>query len=480
MNLSMRSRLYSGAALGLLACSMTQNAAAICVANSSDLAQALHTAEGTALTIKLVQGTYDLHNSPWDGGALGTAKHIAAGSQVLGGYTTATCANRDIAVGNTVITDSGANPQDSIAADGDLVIEGLTFTSKSGFYLLMDRYIYGVANVKSGTVVQIRRNAFLNTNYGGFGISWGQGPDAGGTIRLVDNLIAGNGSSCSLFFDVPSGNPQVVWVNNTVAANTGIGSDTSGACFTNHAGYDGPDYNGNATLFAYNNIFYGNHGKDFVSDSSTLVLVDNTIGIFSYPTPETPPSGTLTSDPALDANYRPIEAPPSPAIDSGTTDVLGGLPATDLPGRDRVVGVGPDRGAFESALNNAFPQPVTSIGSSGIGTLRAAIDGAIAHGSGLITFNLGPGCPQTITLNSPLADHGAADHQWLYAGRFGAEHARRRRRCRAMRHPEGRQQRERRSAGSLDGGGWHAGADLGPRVQRFFRRRDRSAGGHRA
>jgi hypothetical protein len=111
----------------------------------------------------------------------------------------------------------------------------------------------------------------------------------------------------------------------------------------------------------------------------------------------------LTSNPTLDANYRPIEAPESPAIDSGTTNVLGGLPGTDLPGRDRVVGIGPDRGAFESAVNNAFVQTVSNTNNSGLGTLRTAIDSAIAHGSGLIKFDLGAGCPQTITLNGPLS-----------------------------------------------------------------------------
>src|SRR5215831_6023179 len=247
MNL-MRARRLVRTALLLLACSAGQNGEAVCVSNSSELSQALTNAETTATTIKLVQGTYDLHNSPWDGGALGNVKHIAVGSEVLGGYT-ANCAGRDIAVNNTVITDSSANPSDGIAADGDLVIEGLTFTRY--FFLLMDRHFTGVANAKSGTVVQIRRNAFLNATLGGFGLVWGQGPDAGGTIRLVDNLLTGSAATCSLETDVRSGNPWVVWINNTVSAAAG----TSGACFTNHSGLDGPDFNGDASLFAYNNIF---------------------------------------------------------------------------------------------------------------------------------------------------------------------------------------------------------------------------------
>ena len=381
--------------------SVAQNAAAVCVANDSQLAQALTNAESTATTIKLVQGTYDLHNTPWQGGTTGNVALIAAGSQVLGGYTV-NCASRDIAVGNTMITNSSANPQSGIVPAGDLVIEGLTFMAEDGFYLLIDRYITGVPNINPGPTIQIRRNAFLNAELGGFGLTWGQGTEAGGTIRLVDNLIAGNANSCSLRIDVTSGNPQVVWINNTIADNAGVNADPSGACFTNNSGVNGPDYHGNGSLFAYNNIFYGNHGKDLVSDSSALLLVDNTIGASSFPTPDTPPSGTLTSDPALDANYHLTEAPPSPAIDSGTTDVSGGLPATDLPGRSRVVGSGPDRGAFESAVNNAFVQVVSSTANSGLHTLRAAIDGAITHGSGLITFDLG-GCPQTITLTAALS-----------------------------------------------------------------------------
>jgi hypothetical protein len=206
---------------------------------------------------------------------------------------------------------------------------------------------------------------------------------------------------CSLDVEVDSGNPLVQLVHNTIVDNSG---DTtgygSGACMFNHV-VDGTD--GSGTLSAYNNIFHGNAGKDLYTDNHVFApaLVDNMIG--PHTTPGALELGTLAGDPKLDANYRPIESPLSPVINSASSTAPGGLPATDLPGRARIVGTAPDRGAYESSVDDSFLQTVTNTNDSGTGSLRSAVSGAIAHGSGLIKFDIGSTCgPHVITLNTPL------------------------------------------------------------------------------
>src|SRR5690242_21685703 len=52
---------------------------------------------------------------------------------------------------------------------------------------------------------------------------------------------------------------------------------------------------------------------------------------------------------------------------------------------------------------NGFVQTVTNTNDTGSGSLRSAIQGSIANGSGLITFDIGNDCgPHVIELNSPL------------------------------------------------------------------------------
>ncbi len=148
-------------------------------------------------------------------------------------------------------------------------------------------------------------------------------------------------------------------------------------------------------VYAYNNIFYGNSDLDFfVQTGDKTVLVDNDIGSYFIPTPATPPVGTLRGDPQLDANFKPIESPASPVINVGTDSVIGGLPSTDLPGRNREIGSEPDLGAYESSVNDSLIQQVTNTNDSGVGSFRAAIEGANANGSSgaIITFGIGASC----------------------------------------------------------------------------------------
>jgi hypothetical protein len=83
-------------------------ASTYCVSTNAQLATALNNARFSATTIKIVQGHYDLVNTVWHRGAFANHVIIAGGSSLLGGYTE-NCADRDIAVNNTVMDDSNAD-----------------------------------------------------------------------------------------------------------------------------------------------------------------------------------------------------------------------------------------------------------------------------------------------------------------------------------------------------------------------------------
>ena len=367
----------------------------VCVPQDMTFAAALNQAQTQPTTIKLVQGSYDLKNTIWhDGAAAPNAAdwtHFANGSELLGGYTSG-CAARGIAVGNTTITDSGATSttKDGVATDGDLTISGITFTLRNA----LDIFFTGAyGHMPTGTVL-ISRDAFIDATNGGLRVDW-YAFDAGGEIRVVDTLVANNtalGSNCALDFTVEFGVPSIEVTNNTVVDNAG--ATASGACF--YAPSSNPVFN------VYNNIFYGNSGfSDVNSGSNDLVLEYNTIGSLGGTAPATN-LHTDNNDPKLDANYRPIESPQSPAINTGYNSPPGGLPSVDLDGGPRLVGARVDRGAYESSVTSSV-QTVTNVNASGAGSLADAVAYTNAHGGGSIKFNLPSGCgSQRITLDAEL------------------------------------------------------------------------------
>jgi trimeric autotransporter adhesin len=373
-----------------LAVGSVNAAQTICVSSPTDLTIALANASFFAEDIHIVQGTYAV--------TIPSSQQFffAAGTSLRGGYT-ANCAGRDISAGNTVLT---ASKFAFLYPSGDFTIEGMTFQFHKGMVIAADDG--GGDDLTTGAEILIKRSEFTAQS-GGMRVYWKADTDNHGDIRIVDSLIHDNVTDssgyCPLQVDVLLGEPTVTLINNTFVDNTDA---KGGFCFQNNAYFDGPGF---GTLLAYNNIFYGNSSPDFFSDTLAASLFDNTIGTHSYPAGVIA-IGTLTSNPKLDANFHPIESPPSPVINSGTSGVHDGLPGTDLEGRDRVVGSAPDRGAFESAIVDSVFQTVTSTSDSGNpGTLRAAINSINANGTGgIINFNIDTGCPAVITLQSALPD----------------------------------------------------------------------------
>jgi len=371
----------------------------ICVANNADLKSALNEAQFSPVTAKVARGTYDLKNTVWHDYATSVGQ-IHTGSQILGGYAS-DCSTRDIASGNTTFTDSVA-ANDGPFVLGNLTVEGITFSLDKGRieFIAGDP---GLFSISPGSTVELRRDTFLNGAADDVtGVYWYSSADANGVVRVVDSLFVGNSAQfCTMFVQVPRGNPKVEFINNTVVDNhvtlsLGYGS----ICFTDQDG----SLSGDPTFYVYNNIFFGTTGAgavDLYSDTNQVVLNDNIIGTRNTFTPILS-SGELSVDPKLDANHRPVEVPPSPAINSGNNSVPDGLPSSDLDGGARIVGSIVDRGAYESGIDPHPVQTVTKTVDDGSpGTLRAAINSVNSNGGGTIKFNIGSGCgPHVITVSA--------------------------------------------------------------------------------
>ncbi|HEX4482048.1 MAG TPA: choice-of-anchor Q domain-containing protein [Rudaea sp.] len=377
--------------IGLAVSHVAWGSGTVCVNTNTELALALDDAQGTATTIEVVQGTYDLKSSVWNASGPQSAK-FHDGSSLLGGYT-ANCAGRNIDVGNTTLTNTGsASPE--IVALGDATIEGVSFN-------LIDGFSITTHGNKSGSEVLFRRDVFTGAKQNqaeALSVEWNDDAATSGTVRVVDCLVHDNsdlshGGFGAITFYHEAGAPKFELVNNTVVNN---GGTMQGVAVETSTAVD---------VYAYNNIFYGNAGLDlYVQAGDATVLADNDIGSYFIPHPSTAPVGTLGGDPKLDSNFKPIESPASPVINAGTDDVIGGLPSTDLPGRDREIGSEPDLGAYESSVNDSGSQTVTTTSDSGLGSLRTAIAGANANGTAgaTIKFNIPNACPHVITLATTL------------------------------------------------------------------------------
>lgn len=378
--------------------------AEFCVANDADFGLAAVTALFVPTTIKFVKGTYHIDGTVFDGeGKVQSTLPVFQGFSLLGGYT-ANCASRQIDPANTTLTITpGVHALFNAQVIGNVTIEGIRFHGEAaGPWLLWYEYYYPTADSVS---LVMRRNIvdgealtiiYYDVYTGSHSFS----------AQIVENLIVGpsfTGADACVYEGLGALNiasigsvPAYTLVNNTI-----VGGKVDGLCAS-----------GSGAIYAYNNIFYNNaYNNDardvYINMDGISTLVDNVVGTHNY-NGGAIESGTLTGDPQLDSNYRPIESPQSPVIDSGKNNAPGGLPAHDLDGGPRIVGTTVDRGVYESSINAAFLQSVGNKNDSGDGSLRAAIANANAHDSALITFDIGSGCPQVITLDSelPALTHG--------------------------------------------------------------------------
>ena len=325
---------------------------------------------------------------------------ISESVKMLGGYSAPDCSSRSLVPGKTVIT----------AASGDYVRINTDNTSS----LLIDAVTFNApfftgpwGEFGTSGPITISRSVF--TGIGGTNGVLGTsifGPDDDSTldVRIVDSLFVNNSTTgrCVIDMGTSWGDATFTLINNTIMNNPNV--TNGGVCVTETTNPDFPNY---SVLLAHDNIFYGNGGVDLYSNTAYMELVDNIIGTHDYENLplSTAPIGTTTTNPQLDANYKPLSSPTSPTINTGESDT-GDTTPTDLDGGPRLIGSRVDRGAYESNVDDATYLQVTNANDHGLGSLRAAIISAnqnAAAGLHLIQFAIPGGCgPNVIQLETPL------------------------------------------------------------------------------
>jgi len=325
--------------------------------------------------------------------------------KILGGYSYPDCFSRSLVPGKTVITSITGTPSDYVRLDTDnsstLTIDAITFTAPFTTGIFGE---FGAA----GTIT-ISRSVFTGIGGGQFSpLFVGWFPEDGASnldLRIVDSLFVDNSVTTPCVIDLSSswGGASFTLINNTVMNNPN--ATQGGVCVTTYSSADFPAY---TVLLAHDNIFYGNTngGVDVYANTSYLELVDNIIHTQDTPPPYNFPTvGTRTANPQLDANYKPLSSPTSPTINTGEYDT-GDTTPTDLDGGPRIIGSRVDRGAYESAIDDAFLLSVTNANDHGTGSLRDALNSAnqnAADGAHFISFDIGTGCgPHVIELETPL------------------------------------------------------------------------------
>ncbi|GAA0720008.1 choice-of-anchor Q domain-containing protein [Dokdonella soli] len=403
--------------LGLLLVALGASSSAhaysvFCVGNAPQLNFALQHAlfASDTTVIELVQGTYNLN-----GTLLTTASASDAGVQLnavklLGGYDS-TCANRTLNPENTVF--DGGGLFGNLDMQGSLTIEGIrfqNFNASTEFYVRM-------AHIDN-TSTTVRNNHFAGT---GLRVLYLCSDD--GSVDVTNNLISRspvNGlwltSACHSLLTgtlhTTNGLRIVFVTSNTVVDSAGRGVIMQ---FGEPVppGVTPPVGEGGLT----NNIVWGSAGQDVYlqtgdldhnNDPSSDIFIDNIYGSL-FGSEISNSSGSMNIDPQFvnpgampDGDFRLQSS--SPAINSAFA--FDGLTSTDLDGNPRVIGSAPDRGAYESNVNDIASTTliVTNAHDSGEGSLRQAIiDANASGGTHYIEFNIdSSGCPFVINLASDL------------------------------------------------------------------------------
>jgi parallel beta-helix repeat protein len=364
----------------------TAKADLFCVQDASELTTALGISLviGGSNEIRLRTGNYVM-----PGGYRNDVLSPFTGSLTISGGWNSGCSNQNFDPASTVIQGQGNAGSDwYLEALASVTVKNLTFLETGGLFL---RSVTCQSSGQSYRVGRVRMIDSVEAEFNSASLAFDSRCHS---VRAENNLIVGSEVDGIVYSCW--GSSTIHLVNNTVR-DVGrfafLGQVISGdVCSSNSIGGNGLFNNilGDIRLIELTPRAHNN----FYSSLST----SNGGGFFSGS------ADNLTGDPQLDGNYRPIE-PGSPAINSGTDNVPGGLPATDIEGNSRIIGGIPDRGAYESSVVPAgsFVLTVTSNADSGAGTLRDILTQANGiAGLNLIEFDISGDCPRLITLASPL------------------------------------------------------------------------------
>jgi hypothetical protein len=364
-----------------------------CVASTAELRGAISAAAASAEddVIKLVRGDFPL-NSALQGdfnGSLVLRGGYAAACPILGRSLDA----RQTRIFGSPVQGALVNLR---LGDGDLEIDGLSFEDLAGVQVVDS----GGAVAANGTV-SVRRSRFEGNEFGLNLVLRNK------NTRVENNLFLDNRSLCcgsetlNVGLAVRHANVNSPGITVDVLFNTVLGNP-KGVVIQGGGPFS-------RTPLIQNNILrpttQGTGTFALKLDVARVTATNNIWGTIDLEDGGGFVSNLLNldTDPVLDADYVPDTG--SPARNSGTDFVIGGVPSTDHDGGPRVIGSLPDRGALESPFSDIGIITVTSLDNSGAGTLRQAIlDSNQTTNAELIRFNLGAAgnCPYTITPTSLL------------------------------------------------------------------------------
>ena len=364
-----------------------------CVTSASAFNAALKEADDDEVTIRVVQGTYSLTSfqQPRDGDRFNRNIHI------IGGYAAYPCDTQGTVDPQYTVFDgtgAGGSGGIGISSSANVTIESVTLRN---YPHGLNFYLYDAITDTTLTLNRVVLDHLCPSGDCGAGNNpfFVQHPD----YLVLSQVIVANNPSGACAFNLRTSSLNEAQVVNSVFASNG----GSGLCLVDGFGNTG------WTLQAYNNLFWGNGGSDlYTRDSNDIHLVDNIYHTTNMsPAPATAASGTLDADPQFKdpaADNFSIHLA-SPAVNTGTANVPGILPALDISGFTRLIGSHPDRGAYETIMDDTLAITVNSTSggngtcpSAGNCTLRTAITNAnSAGGFHHIYFDIpGTGCEQHI------------------------------------------------------------------------------------
>lgn len=363
-----------------------------CVGTSSGLRDALNDAEvdGDDSLVKIRSGTIVL--------AQDVAYHaelegivFAGDLTVRGGYNS-DCSDYSLAAGATVLRSTTGEHLLLISETGHIAVNGLTF---EGVHLRMFSEIYDdcPANPRTFSTNRIRIDgASLDITAWCHDVKISNSLFTNG-VADPDNVMTGDlavGIYLTFNQDEYDRAAKLTMINSTISNGRLHLISQNGLP-------------GMAEL--YNNVFLRG-GDEIVSEAFVYARNNRYDGItFGNGASMWPGSADNTGGNAnLNAAYVP--QPGSVAVNSGTSNVPGGLTGTDHVGNDRVIGARPDMGALESPIDGTGVYTVVNTNATGNGSLAWALEQAnLDDGFNRITFNIPGGCPKRITPGASLQVH---------------------------------------------------------------------------
>jgi hypothetical protein len=317
----------------LLAASASGYAATACVTNTTQLAQALTTAQsnGQDDTIYLVVGNYLLSSELQYNAAVDETYKLS----IIGGIAPG-CASGYASSGNSTLDGQNMVRQLSISAKGEVDIGRITFVQGNPA-----QYAGGALNIVnlSDADTYVFANQFISnqTAPGHAGGAIYLSSSAQGDIFLWSNLMLAN-TGASAGAALIDGNANTYVTGNTILANQLI----------NHTGLGGLDLAGSGHYWVSNNILWNNDGNDVYDQNGHTDYANNDIGVMDGFAPLSE-SNNISVDPDFNGFLSMNLAPASPLVNAGLDTAPGGIGGCcDPSGGPRRVGRHVDIGAFES------------------------------------------------------------------------------------------------------------------------------------